>query len=165
MDGKNTDVVYEVYTDASFACREKERKSVSGYCIKMAGACISWSSSKQDSVALSTTESEIIALSEGLKESEWFYHILQELGFTHKLPIQVWCDSQGAIKTCVNPGNHKSTKHIETRHLYGRDLIEKGRIVVSYLHTSSMLADCLTKALAVKAFDKLRYGMGIRKLF
>ena len=130
----------------------------------MAGTCISWSSSKQDSVALSTTESEIIALSEGLKESEWLYHILKELGFVHKLPIQVWCDSIGAIKTCTNPGNHKSTKHIETRHLFGRDLTEKGRVIVSYLNTTEMLADCLTKALSGKQFEKLRYGMGIREL-
>ena len=165
MDGNKSTINFEVYTDASFASREKERKSVSGYCIKMAGACISWSSSKQDSVALSTTESEIIALSEGLKESEWFYHILQELGFNHKLPIQVWCDSQGAIKTCTNPGNHKSTNHLETRHLFGRDLIEKGRVLITYLHTSDMIADCLTKALFGQAFEKLRYEMGVRKLF
>ena len=130
----------------------------------MAGTCISWSSSKQDSVSLSTTESEIIALSEGLKESEWFYHILQELGFIHKLPIQVWCDSKSAIKTCTNPGNHKSTKHIETRYLFGRDLIEKGRIKVDYLETTEMIADSLTKALTGQQFEKLRYGMGIRRL-
>ena len=164
MDGNDQTIEYEVYTDASFACREKERKSVSGYCVKMASTCISWSSSKQDSVALSTTESEIIALSEGLKESEWLYHILKELGFVHKLPIQVWCDSIGAIKTCTNPGNHKSTKHIETRHLFGRDLTEKGRVIISYLNTTEMLADCLTKALSGKQFEKLRYGMGIREL-
>jgi hypothetical protein len=164
MDGNKGTVNYEVYTDASFACRQKERKSTTGYCIKMAGACISWSSSKQGSIALSTTESEIIALSEGLKESEWFYHILKELGFVHKLPIQVWCDSHGAIATCTNPGNHKSTKHIETRYLFGRDLIEKGRIKVDYLHTSRMIADCLTKALTGQAYESLRNGMGIKQL-
>jgi hypothetical protein len=87
------------------------------------------------------------------------------LGFVHKVPIQVWCDSQGAIKTCLNPGNHKSTKHIETRHLYGRDLIEKGRVVVSYLNTNQMIADCLTKSLPVKAFEYLRNEMGVRKLY
>ena len=40
-----------------------------------------------------------------------------------------------------------------------------GRVIISYLNTTEMLADCLTKALSGKQFEKLRYGMGIRELF
>ncbi|KAE9307873.1 hypothetical protein PR003_g20891 [Phytophthora rubi] len=64
LDGNTSDVTYEVYTDASFACQPKERKSVSGYVIQMAGTSVSWCSSKQGSVSLSTAEAELIALSE-----------------------------------------------------------------------------------------------------
>ncbi|KAF0702658.1 hypothetical protein AaE_015796 [Aphanomyces astaci] len=71
IDGKMANVSYEVYTDASFASQNNERKSITGYLIMIAGICISWCSSKQACVAKSTAESEIIALSEGVKESEW----------------------------------------------------------------------------------------------
>ena len=72
IDGNVNQLSYEVYADASFACQEKERISVTGYCVMLAGVCISWSSSRQKCVAVSTTECELIALSEGVKESEWF---------------------------------------------------------------------------------------------
>ncbi|POM80566.1 Integrase catalytic core protein [Phytophthora palmivora] len=71
LDGKSREVMYEVYTDASFACQSKERKSITGYVIRMAGCSISWCSSKQGSVSLSAAEAELIALSEGTKEREW----------------------------------------------------------------------------------------------
>ncbi|OWY99288.1 LOW QUALITY PROTEIN: Retrotransposon Tca5 Polyprotein [Phytophthora megakarya] len=67
LDGKARDVTYEVYTDASFACQPKERKSVTGYVIQMAGTSVSWCSSKQGGVSLSTAEAKLIALSEGAK--------------------------------------------------------------------------------------------------
>ncbi|POM69384.1 LOW QUALITY PROTEIN: Integrase catalytic core protein [Phytophthora palmivora] len=64
FDGKMRDVTYEVYTDASFACQSKERKSVTGYVVKMVGTSVSWCSTKQGGVSLSTAEAELIALSE-----------------------------------------------------------------------------------------------------
>lgn len=164
LDGSKRSMVYEVYTDASFACREKERKSVSGYVAMLAGTCVSWSSSKQACVALSTTESELVALSEGVKESEWFWQLLSELGFTMGAPIQLWCDSKAAIDVVSNPTNHKSTKHIETRHLFVRDLVQKERIHVEYCPTKDMVADLLTKALPPGQFQQLRERMGVLDL-
>ncbi|OWZ04653.1 hypothetical protein PHMEG_00023410 [Phytophthora megakarya] len=41
----------------------------------MAGSSVSWCSSKQGSISLSTAEAELIALSEGAKESEWLRQI------------------------------------------------------------------------------------------
>ena len=81
LDGNTSDVTYEVYTDARFACLPTERKSVSGYVIKMAETSVSWCSSKQGGVSLSTAEAELIALSEGAKEGEWLRHHLNEMGF------------------------------------------------------------------------------------
>ena len=124
------DLQYEVYSDASFANREKDRTSISGYLVLIAGTCISWCSCKQACVALSTAESELIALSEGPKESEWLWHLLNEMGFKLRSPVQIWCDSKAAISVIQNPGNHKATKHIETRYLYTRDLVHKGRITL-----------------------------------
>ncbi|GMF64036.1 unnamed protein product [Phytophthora fragariaefolia] len=109
LNGKSKEVTYEVYTDASFACQSKERKSITGYVIQMAGCSMSWCSSKQGCVSLSTAEAELIAMSECAKESEWLWHLLSEMGFKQELPVQVWCDSRSAISITKNPGNHKAS--------------------------------------------------------
>jgi hypothetical protein len=164
LDGNSKEVTYEVYTDASFACQTKERKSVTGYVVSMAGSSVSWCSSKQASVSLSTAEAELIALSEGSKESEWIWHLLGEMGFPQKRPVQVWCDGKAAISTVKNPGNHKSTKHVEIRYLFTRDLVEAGRLNIQYCRTSEMAADILTKALPTSQFQKLREKIGVYDL-
>ena len=158
------DLQYEVYSDASFANREKDRTSISGYLVLIAGTCISWCSCKQACVALSTAESELIALSEGPKESEWLWHLLNEMGFKLRSPVQIWCDSKAAISVIQNPGNHKATKHIETRYLYTRDLVHKGRVNITYCNTKDMLADLLTKPLPIKQFKILKHRMGVHNL-
>ncbi|POM58367.1 Polyprotein [Phytophthora palmivora] len=152
LDGKMRDVTYEVYTDASFACQSKERKSVTGYVIKMAGTSVSWCSSKQGGVSLSTAEAELIALSEGSKESEWLWHLLGKMGFPQK---------GATISIVKNPGNHKANKHIEIRYLFTRDLVELGRLKIAYCATTEMTADILTKALPTKQFLKLREKLGV----
>lgn len=56
------------FSDADFAGDKQTRKSTSGLVIKLGDAAIVWSSQKQKSVALSTTESEYIAASQTTKE-------------------------------------------------------------------------------------------------
>ncbi|POM64120.1 Transposon Polyprotein Reverse transcriptase [Phytophthora palmivora] len=155
---------YEVYTDASFACQSKERKSLTGYVIKMAGTSVSWCSSKQGGTSLSTAEAELTALSEGAKESVWLRHLLGEMGYPQKVTVQVWSASNAAISIVKNPGNHKANKHIEIRYLFTRDLEEFGRLKIAYCTTTEMTADILTKALATKQFLKLREKLGVRDL-
>ncbi|OWZ21380.1 Retroelement pol Polyprotein [Phytophthora megakarya] len=102
----------------------------------MAVTSVSWCSSKLGGVSLYTAETELIALSEGAKESEWLWYILSEMGFPQNIPVQVWCDSNAAISIVKNPGNHKANKHIEI----------------------------LTKALPTKHFLHLREKLGVRDL-
>jgi hypothetical protein len=52
------------------------------------------------------------------------------MGFPLEKPVQVWCDSQAAISTVRNTGNHKATKHIEIRYLLTKDLEEEGRLEI-----------------------------------
>jgi hypothetical protein len=127
----------------------------------MAGTSVSWCSCKQASVSLSTAEAELIALSEGAKESEWIWHLLGEMGFPQESPVQVWCDSKSAISTVKNPGNHKSLKHVQIRYLFTRDLVDDGKLKIDYCRTSEMAADILTKPLPTKQFLKLREKIGV----
>ncbi|NJI21348.1 Ty1/Copia family ribonuclease HI [Aeromonas veronii] len=115
-------------------------------------------------MSLSTAEAELIALSEGAKESEWLWNLMGEMGFPQKVPVQVWCNSNAAISIVKTPGNHKANKHIEIRYLFTRDLVELGRLKIAYCSTTEMTADILTKALPTKQFLKLREKLGVREL-
>ncbi|GMF57827.1 unnamed protein product [Phytophthora fragariaefolia] len=130
----------------------------------MAGCSVSWCSSLQGCVSLSTAEAELIALSEGAKESECLWHLLSEMGFKQELPVQVCCDGRSAINITKNPGNHKASKHNEIMYLFTRDLVEEGRLTIEYCPTANMTADILTKALPTKQFTILRTKIGVKDL-
>ena len=72
------------YTDADYTSCLSTRRSRSGYVFLFNGTPISWSSQRQEVVALSTAEAEYIALFQGTKESVWLRRMLNELGLKQK---------------------------------------------------------------------------------
>jgi len=85
--------------------------------------------------------------------------LLDELGFKPADPTPLGCDNSGAIATSYNPENHERMKHVERRHLYVRECIERGEIVVPYVASADNLADFFTKptppAIFFPARDKI----------
>lgn len=67
------------YCDADWESESEGRKSRTGYVIVMAGAAITWCSKKQQTVALSSTEAEYIALSSTAKEALWTLQLRDEI--------------------------------------------------------------------------------------
>ncbi|KAJ9543763.1 hypothetical protein OSB04_023470 [Centaurea solstitialis] len=63
--------VIEGYSDANWISDIKDSRSISGYVFTLAGAAISWKSSKQTVIARSTMEYEFIALDKSGEEAEW----------------------------------------------------------------------------------------------
>jgi hypothetical protein len=124
-DGTQKEVTYELYTDASFANANEGRASITGYISILADACISWRSCKQNNISLHTAEAELVAVSEGIRESQWLYMLLEELGIKQQAPIKLWCDNTAAISMVKNPENHAGSKHIETRFMYAREVYER----------------------------------------
>jgi len=75
---KNCDIVVGYY-DADFACDTEQRKSTTGYIFQLFGSTIAWSSRKQSTVALSTTDAEYTALASTVSECLWIRGILDEM--------------------------------------------------------------------------------------
>ena len=69
--GGDKELVVKGYTDASFITDPDDYKSQSGYVFILNGGAVSWKSSKQDTVADSTTEAEYLAAGEAAKEGVW----------------------------------------------------------------------------------------------
>ncbi|KAK1613079.1 hypothetical protein QYE76_036752 [Lolium multiflorum] len=98
---------------------------------------ISWASSKQCTVAKSSTESEYIAASEASSEAVWMKRFIVELGVVPSAldPFVIYCDNMGAIANAQEPRSHKRLKHIKLRYHSIREYIEDGEVA----RTSSVL--------------------------
>ncbi|KAK1683719.1 hypothetical protein QYE76_044567 [Lolium multiflorum] len=115
--GGDQELVVTSYTDASWNTDPDDSKSQSGYVFILNGAAVSWSSSKQCTVAKSSTESEYIAASEASSEAVWMKRFIVELGVVPSAldPLVIYCDNTGAIANAKEPRSHKKLKHIKLR--------------------------------------------------
>ena len=96
-------------------------------------AAISWGSRKQKSIALSTCEVEIIALSEvaiwpSAKDVIYLRKLVKGLGDPEVRPTPLSTDSKSARDVSYNPEHHDKMKHVERRHFYVRDMVESFEI-------------------------------------
>ena len=66
------------YADADGSMAE-DRRAITGYAFLIDGGAVSWSSKRQEIVSLSTTESEYVAATHGMKEALWLRSLLSEL--------------------------------------------------------------------------------------
>lgn len=146
------------YSDSDFAGDMDTRKSNTGYIFLMNGGPVTWSSCKQNTVALSTTESEYMAASEAAKEILWLRQFLCDIGEPQG-SITLNVDNQSAIKLINNPVFHRRSKHIDIRYNFIRENVAKKIVNIRYVESSNQLADFLTKALPTNKFNSIRDKM------
>ena len=148
------------YSDSDYAGCKVDRKSTSGTCQFLGRSLVSWSSKKQNCVALSTAEAEYIAAGACCAQLLWMRQTLRDFGcqFTK---ISLLCDNESAIKLANNPVSHSRTKHIDVRHHFLRDHEAKGDIEIRHVSTEKQLADIFTKPLDETRFCALRSELNI----
>ena len=158
--------VLEGYSDANWISDVKNSKSTSGYVFALAGAAISWKSSKQTVIARSTMESEFIALDKCGEEAEWLRNFLEDIPRWPKpvTAISIHCDSQSAISRAQNVMYNGKSRHIRRRHNTIRQLISTGVISVDYVKSKDNIADPLTKGLNRELVEKSSRGMGLKPI-
>ncbi|GJV96330.1 copia protein [Tanacetum coccineum] len=104
---------------------------------------VSWSSKKQRSTAISTTEAEYIAMSGCYAQILWMRSQLKDYGFDfNKIPL--YCDNKSAIALCCNNVQHSRSKHIDIRHHFIREQVENRVVELYFVETNYQLADILT---------------------
>nr|GEU71248.1 retrotransposon protein, putative, Ty1-copia subclass [Tanacetum cinerariifolium] len=117
------------FVDSDYAKDPNKGRSITGYAFLVQGCVVSWKVTLQHVVALSTTEAEYMALTEAVKEAIWLRGLLEELGVELNI-VTVNCDNQGAIHLSRNHVFHKSTKHINVRYHFIREVLEAKTVKV-----------------------------------
>ncbi|KAE8671810.1 ABC transporter B family member 7 [Hibiscus syriacus] len=132
------------YCDSDYAGDLDKRRSTIGYVFTFEKAPVSWKSTLQSTVTLSTTEAEYMEVTEAVKETIWLNGLLGELGMEQK-HIKVHCDSQSAIHLAKNQVYHARMKHIDVRYHFVREILEEGGVIIQKIRTTENPADMLTK--------------------
>jgi len=125
-----------------------------------AGGVIAWRSQRQTTVAISTTEAEIVAASEGAREMVWLKRLFEEMVVLKETPA-LYVDNEAAIKLAKNPEFHRRTKHVRIRHFFVRELVLSNEIHIKKIDSSMQVADMLTKPLFKPRLQKLRNLTGL----
>jgi hypothetical protein len=145
----------EVYVDASYGIHS-DGKSHTGMCIKHGNGTIECKSTKQRINTKSSTESELIALSDMSTTAIWINDFIHHQQYKLSTTV-IYQDNMSTI-TMINNGNNNKerTRHINLRYFWLRDRIKSGEIIITYKQTNDMIADILTKTIQGKQFAYLR---------
>lgn len=149
------------YVDADWASFELDRHSTSGFVFKVFDCTVTWGTKKQNCIALSSTEAEYVALTDGVKEAKWLLQTLKDLGFLIENPVTIFEDNMGCICIASNPVKHHRTKHIDVRYHYIRKEIKDKNINLQYICTQEQQADIFTKITPPTIFKRLKAKIGL----
>ncbi|GJY44829.1 hypothetical protein Tco_0433042 [Tanacetum coccineum] len=143
---KGTGIETIVYADSDHAGDYVDQKSTSGICTFMGCCLTSWLAKKQTALAISTIEAEYVSAGKACQQALWMKQAL--IDYDIRLDdISILCDNKGAIYLSKNPVQHSRTKHIEIRHHFLRDNIQKGNISIEKVASEDNIADIFTKPL------------------
>ena len=111
---------------------------------------------KQRIVTKSSTEAELVALSDATSLAMFQALFMESLGF--KLdPVVMHQDNMSTISLAKNGcSNSDRTKHIKIRYFFIKQFLDSGEFEIEHCPTDIMLADLLTKPLQGEKFKILR---------
>ncbi|GJX93867.1 retrovirus-related pol polyprotein from transposon TNT 1-94 [Tanacetum coccineum] len=108
-------------------------------------------------------KAEYIAMSRCCVQILWMRSQLTDYGFAfNKIPM--YCVNHNAIALCYNNVQQSRSKHIDIRHHFIREQVEKGVVELYFVTTDYQLADIFTKALPRERFEFLLPHLGMKSM-
>ena len=142
------------YADADNA-NTLDRKSYTGVLHTVNRAPISWTTSKENVVALSTCEGEYLAASTAVQQTIWLRRILIKCHQTQIKPTPLYLDHNSAIQIAKNTAPTKRRKLIDIRHYHLHHHIARSTVDVQHIPSAQNLADPFTKLIGKTRFTQL----------
>ncbi|KEH33597.1 hypothetical protein MTR_3g448730 [Medicago truncatula] len=121
---------------------------------------LSWASKRQATIAMSTAEAEYISAASCCTQLLWMKHQLEDYQINAN-SIPIFCDNTAAICLSKNPILHSRAKHIEIKHHFIRDYVQKGILDIQFIDTEHQWADIFTKPLSVERFDFIKKNLNM----
>ena len=147
------------YCDADWASDQSDRCSTTRFCLflKKESSPISWKSKKQPTVALSTWESEYMALAKTTQEILYLIQLLNGMDPQQRYePVKILGNNQDVITLFKDPVNRQRCKHIDIKYHFIRDALHKKKIEIIYCPTTDMIADIMTKPLTKLKLERFK---------
>jgi hypothetical protein len=155
---------FDCYVDASFSGDyvkdidqsddPSSARSRTGLVIQYHGCPILWRSALQTECAMSSTESEVLALSQAMRDTLPLIWLMREIhkqglipeAVIPKIHCKMFEDNSGALTICTMPKIRARTKHINTKYFFFRSFVDK-EVTIHKISTELQRADYLTKNL------------------
>ncbi|MCO5598232.1 hypothetical protein L7F22_052324 [Adiantum nelumboides] len=158
----STQIQVHGYTNSDWVGSVSDRLSTSSYMFSFGSAAVTWSSKKQPTVALPSTEAEYRVAA---CEVAWLEMLLRDLEIQVQDSIVIYCDNISSIQLSQNLVFHARTKHIEVHYHFIRESVLDGNIDVDYVSTSEdQAADLFTKALGTEKLQSFKGMLGLRNM-
>jgi hypothetical protein len=103
---KGAHIILIGYSYSDYAGYKIDRKSISDTCQLLGRYLVSWSSKKQNFVALSTDEAKYVSAGSCCAQLLWMKQTLLNYGVKFNF-IPLLCDNESAMKITTNPIQHK----------------------------------------------------------
>jgi hypothetical protein len=87
----------------------------------------------QKAVTTSSCEAEIAALYAAVSETVWLRRLLESMGYSPTSPTILYEDNQGAIKYSSTRESYGRMKHIDIKHMFIREQMDKGIIQIKFV--------------------------------
>jgi hypothetical protein len=146
------------YIDAADNIHE-DAKGHTGIVVSIGGGPVYAESTRQQIVTKSSSETELVAQSDGLSMIIWCRDFIMDQGVPLG-PATLMQDNQSAIALATKgKSDSKRSKHINKRYFFIKDRIDAGEVMLEHLGTEDMIADVLTKPMTGRKFERLRTGL------
>ncbi|GJQ90422.1 retrovirus-related pol polyprotein from transposon TNT 1-94 [Tanacetum coccineum] len=149
--------------DADHAGCQDTQRSTSGCAQFLGDKLVSWSSKKQKSTAISTTNAEYSAISGCCAQIFWMRSQLTDYGFAFN-NVPLYYDNRSAIALCCNNVHHSQSKYIDIRHHFIKEQVENCVVELYFVKTDYQFENIFTKALPRERFKFLLPQLGMKSI-
>jgi hypothetical protein len=156
--------------DSDWATDKNDRRSIASYVTTIGGtALVNWQSKKQQTVALSSCESETMAGTMCAQDVLFTMNLLEELvGDAMLQPSYIFGDNVASLFLVQNNSVSQRTKHIDIRYRFINELVERKKFELRHVRSEENTSDVNSKNTKIeihkKMADRLYEGLTIAEV-